>query len=324
MDTFIDSSWYFLRYTDPRNTDKPFDPELANQWMPVDFYVGGVEHAVLHLLYSRFFTKVLHDAGMVEAIEPFEQYFPLGMVLKDGAKMSKSKGNVVSPMEIIDRYGADTARLFILFAAPPDGELDWNDAGVEGSHRFLNRVWRMVQQHKELVRNRPVAQLEGKKAKELNRVLQQTIKKVGGDVGDRLQFNTAVSAIMELINAIHAYPADADQGVLAEAVEQAIILLAPFVPHITEEMWQELGHESSVHDQSWPSFDADALLLDEVEMAVQINGKVRHKAVVPTGADRKEVESQVLAEEKVKSLLEGKTIRKVIVVPGKLINIVAN
>lgn len=324
MDTFIDSSWYFLRYTDPHNTDKPFDPERANQWMPVDFYIGGIEHAVLHLLYSRFFTKVLHDAGMVEAIEPFAHYFPLGMVLKDGAKMSKSKGNVVSPMEIIDRYGADTARLFILFAAPPDGELDWSDTGVEGSHRFLNRVWRMVQQHKELFRNRPAAKMETKEAKELYRTLQQTIKKVTDDVGDRLQFNTAVSAIMELINAIHSHPADANQGVLAEAIEKAIILLAPFVPHITEEMWRELGYESSVHDQPWPSFDPEALVLDEVEMAVQINGKVRHKAVVPAGADRGEVESRVLAEEKVKSLLEGKTIRKVIVVPGKLINIVAN
>ncbi|PTX64812.1 leucyl-tRNA synthetase [Melghirimyces profundicolus] len=323
MDTFIDSSWYFLRYTDPHNTEKPFDAVKANEWMPVDHYIGGIEHAVLHLLYSRFFTKVLHDAGMVDAVEPFEHYFPLGMVLKDGAKMSKSKGNVVSPMEIIDRYGADTARLFILFAAPPDGELDWSDSGVEGSFRFLNRVWRLVHRHKDLFRDRPPARPEKGAAKDLYRLLHQTIKKVTADVGDRLQFNTAVSAIMELVNGIHSYPKEADRGTLAEAIEKTVILLAPFVPHITEELWHRLGREGSIHEQPWPRHDEKALVQSEVEIAVQINGKVRHKSVVPARADKEEVEERVMAEDKVKNLLEGKTVRKVIVVPGKLVNIVA-
>lgn len=323
MDTFVDSSWYFLRYTDARNTKQPFTPEKANEWMPVDLYIGGVEHAVLHLLYSRFFTKVLHDAGMVDAIEPFQHYFPLGMVLKEGSKMSKSKGNVVSPMEIINHYGADTARLFILFAAPPEGELDWSDSGVEGSYRFLNRIWRLVQQNLDLLRERPQLRPEEREAQELNRLTHQTIKKVTQDVGDRFQFNTAVSAIMELFNAIHAYPDDADRGTLAHAMETMVLLLAPFVPHITEELWQRMGHETSVHAQPWPQYDEQALVQKEVQIAVQINGKVRHKAIVPAQADRKEVETCVLAEEKVKGLLEGKTVRKVIVVPGKLVNIVA-
>ncbi|SMO50876.1 leucine--tRNA ligase [Melghirimyces algeriensis] len=323
MDTFVDSSWYFLRYTDPHNTEKPFDAEKADEWMPVNHYIGGIEHAVLHLLYARFFTKVLHDAGMLKATEPFEQYFPLGMVLKNGSKMSKSKGNVVSPMDIIDRYGADTARLFILFAAPPEGELDWNDSGVEGSHRFLNRIWRMVQLNQELFQNRPDPKPEEKASKELYRLLHRTIKKVTEDIEDRLQFNTAVSAIMQLVNGINAYPQDADRGTLVEAIEKTVILLAPFVPHLTEELWQQMGYQTSVHEQPWPQYDETALVQNEWEIVVQINGKVRHKSTVSAQADREEVERQVMAEEKVKQLLEGKTVRKVIVVPGKLVNIVA-
>ncbi|MFC4076788.1 leucine--tRNA ligase [Salinithrix halophila] len=324
MDTFIDSSWYYLRYIDPHNTEKPFDPEKANRWMPVDDYIGGVEHAVLHLLYSRFVTKVLHDAGMLETDEPFKRLFTLGMVLKDGAKMSKSKGNVVSPMEIIERFGADTARMFILFAAPADGELDWSESGVEGSFRFLNRVWRMVQQHVDTVKAKPAPRIEDGAAKELNRLLHYTVKKVTEDSGERYQFNTAVSAIMELVNGIYAYPEEADRGILAEAVEKTVQMLAPFVPHITEELWQDLGFTSSVHEEPWPSYEEKALVLDEVEIAVQVNGKVRHKAVVPAQADKAAIESMVMNEEKVQGLIEGKTLRKVIVVPGKLVNIVAN
>ncbi|SDW99150.1 leucyl-tRNA synthetase [Marininema mesophilum] len=323
MDTFIDSSWYYLRYTDPKNKELPFAPEKANEWMAVDDYIGGVEHAVLHLLYSRFVTKVLHDAEMIQVDEPFKRLFTLGMVLKDGSKMSKSKGNVVSPMEIIEKYGADTARMFVLFAAPADGELDWNDAGVDGIYRFLNRVWRMAQQHVELVHEKPEVKLEDSVAQGLNRLLHQTVKKVTIDAGDRYQFNTAISAIMELVNGINAYPAEGDRGVLAEAVEKMVLMLAPFVPHITEELWHDFGHESSVHKKSWPTYDEKALILDEVEIVVQINGKVRHKSVLPATADKAMIEETILAEEKVKALIEGKTIRKVVVVPGKLVNIVA-
>ncbi|PTM59548.1 leucine--tRNA ligase [Desmospora activa] len=323
MDTFIDSSWYFLRYVDPHNQTVPFAKEKADRWMPVDFYIGGVEHAVLHLLYSRFVTKVLHDADMLEAEEPFRHYFPQGMVLKDGSKMSKSKGNVVSPREIIDRYGADTARLFILFAAPPDRELEWSDSGVEGSYRFLTRVWRMVQNHNSLFENQPLPQQSDAAAKELNRLVHQTVKKATVDMDERYQFNTAISGIMELVNGIYAYPEEADRGTLAQAIETVIVLLAPFAPHISAELWQDIGKSDSVHDQPWPAYDEAALVLDEVEIAVQINGKVRHKATVPTGADREAIEAQVMAEEKVRQLVDGKTVRKVIVIPGKLVNIVA-
>lgn len=323
MDTFIDSSWYFLRYLDPHNQTKPFAEDKADRWMPVDFYIGGVEHAVLHLLYSRFVTKVLHDAGMLEADEPFQHYFPQGMVLKDGSKMSKSKGNVVSPREIIDRYGADTARLFILFAAPPDRELEWSDSGVEGSYRFLTRVWRMVQQHVSLFVDRPAPQRSDDAAKELTRLLHQTVKKATVDIGERYQYNTAISGIMELVNGIYAYPEEADRGTLAQAIETVIVLLAPFAPHITEELWRNIGHTDSVHAQPWPTYDESALVLAEVEIAVQINGKVRHKAVVPADADKEAIEAQVMAEEKVRQLVDGKTVRKVIVIPGKLVNIVA-
>jgi leucyl-tRNA synthetase len=322
MDTFIDSSWYYLRYTDPKNDEVPFASEKANKWLPVDEYIGGIEHAILHLLYSRFFTKVLYDAGMVNFTEPFKSLLTQGMVLKDGAKMSKSKGNVVSPDEIIAKYGADTGRLFILFAAPPDRDLEWSDSGVEGSFRFLNRVWRMVDSHSELIASRPAVNLADSAAKDLNRTLHATIKKVSEDIGERRQFNTAISSIMELVNKIYAYPQDADRGMLAHAIETTVVLLAPFAPHITEEMWRMIGHEDSVHEQSWPVFDESALVLDEVEIVVQINGKVREKMVISANATREEMERIVNESEKVKELVAGKTIRKVIAVPGKLVNIV--
>ncbi|MCS1350407.1 leucine--tRNA ligase [Mechercharimyces sp. CAU 1602] len=324
MDTFMDSSWYFLRYTDPHNDQLPFDPAKANRWMGVDQYIGGIEHAVLHLLYSRFFMKVLYDAGMVGADEPFKSLLPQGMVNKDGAKMSKSKGNVVGPLEIIERYGADTARLFILFAAPPERDMEWSDAGVEGSYRFINRVWRMVEQHHSLfqgTRSHPV--LTDKAAQSLHRLTHQSIKKVTDDIEERDQYNTAVSAIMELVNAIYLYPEEADRGTLADAIESTLLLLAPFVPHVTEEMWSRLGHTTSIHKESWPSFDPTALVQNEVELAVQVNGKVRSKVVVAKEASQEEIEKRVLADERVQAQVEHKTIRKVIVIPGKLVNIVA-
>lgn len=324
MDTFIDSSWYFFRYADAKNDRLPFDPERIREWLPVDEYIGGIEHAVLHLLYSRFFTKVLYDAGLVHVDEPFTSLLTQGMVLRDGAKMSKSKGNTVSPLEIIERYGADTARLFILFAAPPERDLEWSDSGVEGCYRFLGRVFRAVMGNEELFRNRPEARPEKGPARDLYRRIHRTIKKVTEDVGERYHFNTAISAIMELMNAINEYPEDADRGTLAEALETAVILLAPFVPHLTEELWRAMGHETSVHEQPWPSYDPEMLVEEEVEMAVQINGRVRDKLVVPVTADRETVEQLALNQERIKNHLSGKTVRKVIVVPKKLVNIVAN
>ena len=324
MDTFIDSSWYFFRYADAKNDRLPFDPERIREWLPVDEYIGGIEHAVLHLLYSRFFTKVLYDAGLVHVDEPFTSLLTQGMVLRDGAKMSKSKGNTVSPLEIIERYGADTARLFILFAAPPERDLEWSDSGVEGCYRFLGRVFRTVMGNEELFRNRPEARPEKGPARDLYRRIHRTIKKVTEDVGERYHFNTAISAIMELINAINEYPEDADRGTLAEALETAVILLAPFAPHLAEELWRAMGHETSVHEQPWPSYDPEMLVEEEVEMAVQINGRVRDKLVVPVTADRETVEQLALNQERIKNHLSGKTVRKVIVVPKKLVNIVAN
>lgn len=324
MDTFIDSSWYYLRYTDAHNTELPFSKEQADKWMQVDEYIGGIEHAILHLLYSRFFTKVLHDIGMIKHDEPFRSLLTQGMVLKDGAKMSKSKGNVVSPDEIIEKYGADTGRLFILFAAPPERDLDWTDTGVEGSSRFLHRVWRLVDNHAELFTSNVAAPAPSDEAsKELYRTTHYAIKKVSEDIGERYAFNTAISTIMELVNKLYVYPETADRGTLAFALKTLVILMAPITPHIAEEMWQHLlGNKDSVHEQAWPSYDPQALVLDEVEIVIQINGKVREKLVVSNSFTKEELEAHVVGHEKTTALLEGKTVRKVITVPGKLVNIV--
>lgn len=323
MDTFIDSSWYYLRYTDPHNEQLPFAKEKADEWLPVKEYTGGIEHAVLHLLYSRFFTKVLFDAGMVSVEEPFESLLAQGMVLRDGAKMSKSKGNVVSPMEIIDRYGADTARLFILFAAPPERDLEWTDAGVEGSYRFLKRVWRIMNENKALFGDSKLVEADSPAAKELHRLTHHTIKKVTVEIGERNHFNTGVSSIMELVNGISSYPANADQMVLRFALESVALLLAPFVPHLAEELWQVMGKDGSVHLASWPEYNPTALIQAEVEIVVQVNGKVKEKLLVASSASKEEIESQAVEHQKIQALISGKTVRKVIVVPGKLVNIVA-
>jgi len=323
MDTFIDSSWYYLRYTDARNEQLPFSKENADKWLQVDEYIGGIEHAILHLLYSRFFTKVLHDAGMLSFDEPFRSLLTQGMVLKDGAKMSKSKGNVVSPDEMIEKYGADTVRLFILFAAPPDRDLDWTDTGVEGSYRFLQRVWRLVEGHADLFKGTvPAPNPADEASKDLYRMTHYAIKKVSEDIGERYTFNTAISTIMELVNKLYAYPENADRGTLAFAINTLALLLAPITPHIAEELWETLGHKESVHAQAWPTYDPQALVLDEIEIVIQINGKVRDKLVVPNGMSKEELEAHVLQHEKAQALLEGKTVRKVIAVPGKLVNIV--
>ena len=326
MDTFICSSWYYMRYTDPHNTHKPFAADKVNYWAPVDQYIGGIEHAILHLLYSRFFTKVLRDEKLLDFDEPFQNLLTQGMVIKDGAKMSKSKGNVVSPEEIIQKYGADTARLFILFAAPVERDLEWSDQGVEGAFRFLNRVWRIVAHFQDAIK-------EGlddydhstltTEEKSLRRTLHQTIKKVTEDVGERFMFNTAISAVMELVNAFYGFQdKTVHPGLVRELSFTLVKMLAPFAPHITEELWSCMEGKGSVHDARWPKFDRAAIVEDEVEIVLQINGKVRDKLTVPADIELQEMEKLALAQPKVVELTAGKTVVKVICVPKKLVNIV--
>ncbi len=331
IDTFVCSSWYFLRYCSPHDPERAFDPEKVRYWMPVDQYIGGVEHAILHLMYARFFTKVLHDLGLVPIDEPFTNLLTQGMVLKEGAKMSKSKGNVVSPEEIIEHYGADTARLFILFAAPPERDLDWSDQGVEGAYRFINRVWRLVQHVAPVVRtSRGVSAGSGdlrQEERELRRATHRSIQKVTEDIRTRFNFNTAVSSIMELVNAMYHYTeqvpqADWNTAVLRESVINLVLLLAPFTPHLTEELWEMLGEPGSVHDQKWPGFDPAALVQEEIEIVVQVNGRLRDRLNVPAGISTGEMEGIVLAQPRVKELLSGKELVRVICVPGKLVNLV--
>ncbi len=330
MDTFLCSSWYYLRYTDPKNTEMPFAKDINNYWGPVDQYIGGIEHAILHLLYARFFLKVLRDAGMVDYDEPFANLLTQGMVIKDGAKMSKSLGNVVSPEEILSKYGADTARLFILFAAPPERELEWSDQGVEGSFRFLNRVWRIVHnflpQLEAKVDGYDVAALT-EADKDLRRVVHSSIKKVTTDLTTRFSFNTAISTLMELVNALYAYKEvkqEPNAGLVYEALSALVRMLAPFVPHITEEIWRNaFDAASSVHEQSWPVYDEDAMKVDNVEIVLQVNGKVRGRLVVPAAATKEELEKIALADTNVQANIGTATVRKIICVPGRLVNIVA-
>lgn len=330
MDTFLCSSWYYLRYTDAHNDKMPFDKELNNYWGPVDQYIGGIEHAILHLLYSRFFVKVLRDAGLVDYDEPFSNLLTQGMVIKDGAKMSKSLGNVVSPEEILSKYGADTARLFILFAAPPERELEWSDQGVEGSFRFLNRIWRIVQAF-EAVLAQKVTEYDhsnlSEADKDLRRVLHSSIKKVTNDIETRFNFNTAISTMMELVNALYAYKEAAKEpnaGLIYEAISDLIKMMSPFVPHITEELWRgAIDANSSVHEQSWPEFDEEALKVDNVEIVLQVNGKVRGRLTVPAEATKEELEKIAMADANVQAHIGDATVRKVICVPGRLVNIVA-
>lgn len=330
MDTFLCSSWYYLRYTDAHNDKLPFDKELNNYWGPVDQYIGGIEHAILHLLYSRFFVKVLRDAGLVDYDEPFSNLLTQGMVIKDGAKMSKSLGNVVSPEEILSKYGADTARLFILFAAPPERELEWSDQGVEGSFRFLNRIWRIVQAF-EAVLAQKVTEYDhsnlSEAEKDLRRVLHSSIKKVTNDIETRFNFNTAISTMMELVNALYAYKEAAKEpnaGLIYEAISDLIKMMSPFVPHITEELWRgAIDANSSVHEQSWPECDEEALKVDNVEIVLQVNGKVRGRLTVPAEATKEELEKIAMADTNVQAHIGDATVRKVICVPGRLVNIVA-
>ena len=325
MDTFLDSSWYFLRYCDPKNDKAPFDPAKAEYWMDVDQYIGGVEHAILHLMYSRFFQMAFYDMGLVKQEEPFRNLLTQGMVNKDGKKMSKSLGNVVSPEDIIKKYGADTARLFILFAAPPDRELDWSDAGVEGSYKFLNRVYRLVYEIKAKYPQFPEAfEIKTQADKDLNYMLNAAIKKVSEDVGGRFSFNTAISSIMELVNEMYKYKEgeEVNAGLLGKATKELILILSPFVPHICEEMWQHIGQTESVSTMRWPEFDESALVKDTVEIVVQINGKVKEKLMVSADDDKETLEKIAMESEKIKGLLADKSVVKVIAVPKRLINIV--
>ncbi|ACL70087.1 leucine--tRNA ligase [Halothermothrix orenii] len=329
MDTFVDSSWYFLRYTDPKNDKLPFSKENAKKWFPVDQYIGGIEHAILHLLYARFFTKVIYDMDMIDSVEPFTNWLAQGMVLKDGAKMSKSKGNVVDPEDILDRFGADTARLFILFAAPPEKDLEWSDRGVEGAERFLNRVWRLVADNIKEIKNTDQASLDvnsfNKNEKDLYRNLHVTIKRVTEDIGERLNFNTAISAIMELTNATYQYLNGVEKvnyTLIKDIIEKMLLILAPFAPHMTEELWSELGNDESIHIQKWPGYEEKALKKDEVTIVVQVNGKVRDKLQVSADIDEDKLKEQVLELPRIQKYTEGKEIVKTIIIPKKLVNIV--
>ena len=338
MDTFVDSSWYFYRYTDARNGRAPFDSQIANYWFPIDQYIGGVEHAILHLIYSRFWTKFMRDMGLIRNGEPVERLFTQGMVIKDGAKMSKSLGNVVVPDEMIARYGADSARLYSLFAAPPDRDLDWQDAGIEGIQRFLGRVYRFVVRNSsvEMPPASPTTQdtLETMslppEARAIQSKLHQTIKRVSTDFQGRWHFNTSIAAIMELVNALYAVEDRAARApekvfprpLAAEVQRTLVLLLAPFAPYLAHELWEMLGEKGDLLKAAWPKFDPELAKEEELEIPVQINGKLRCVIVVPADATKELIEERALAEPKVQAAVAGKQIVKIIVVAGKLINIV--
>jgi leucyl-tRNA synthetase len=327
MDTFVESSWYFLRYCCPDYLAGPLDQAKVKYWMSVDQYIGGIEHAVLHLLYARFFTKVLRDLGYVNVDEPFTNLLTQGMVIKDGAKMSKSKGNVVDPNSLIEKYGADTARLFSLFAAPPEKDLDWNDQGVDGSFRFLNRLWKLAGELLPFIADSAQVNVDSlaDEGRALRRLVHKTIRKVSADVEERFHFNTAISAIMELVNAIQAFSQKnlpQNSALLREALESTLLLLYPFVPHFTEELWERIGHDGGIEKAGWPAYDEEAAADEELLIVVQVNGKLRGRITVAADAAEEAVKGVVFADEKVMSYLDGKTPRKIIYVPGKLVNIV--
>jgi leucyl-tRNA synthetase len=346
MDTFVDSSWYFLRFTDPSNAEQPFDPAAAAYWMPVDFYSGGVEHAILHLLYSRFFTRVLRDVGLVNFDEPFKRLLTQGMVLKNGAVMSKSKGNVVDPDDMIGKYGADALRLYVMFVAPPEKEVEWSDAGLEGSFRFLLRVWRLVDHWAETVGGDGVPSCgpdctESERA--LRRKTHDTVRRVTVDIEERMHLNTAVSSMMELVNELYAFsdatahgaPSRAEPpagrveraqtiAVIREALDALILMLSPFAPHMAEELWQMMGHATGLMHAGWPSYDPEIAKADEVVVPVQINGKVRARLTVPASLAEDDLRDRVLADAGVKNYIAGKTVRKVVVAKGPLVSVVVS
>jgi len=325
FDTFMESSWYYARFACPDSNQAMLD-ERADYWLPVDQYVGGVEHAILHLLYARFFHKLLRDEGLVKSSEPFTRLLTQGMVLKDGVKMSKSKGNTVDPQELVDTYGADTVRLFIIFAAPPEQALEWSDAGVEGAHRFLRRLWAFACEHGEAIRTasrEPNWALAATELKDLRREVHDALKQALFDF-ERQQFNTVVSGGMKIFNTVSRIEDDSDMGhaLRREGLSILLRLLAPITPHITHALWQALGYEGVVVDAPWPVPDESALVRDLIPLVVQVNGKVRARIEMPADADKATIEQTALAEPNAQRFIEGKTVRKIIVVPGKLVNIV--
>jgi leucyl-tRNA synthetase len=344
MDTFVDSSWYFLRFCDPRNADLPFDPKAAAYWMPVDFYSGGVEHAILHLLYSRFFTRVLRDVGLVQFDEPFKRLLTQGMVLRHGAVMSKSKGNVVDPDDMIQKYGADALRLYVMFVAPPEKEVEWSDTGLEGSFRFLVRVWRLVDHWCAAVRassGTPSDLSDAERA--IRRKTHETIRRVTADIEERMHLNTAVSSLMELVNDLYAFSETTPIGapsrhdvtavafdrpqsvaVMREAVQALVLMISPFAPHMAEELWEMLGHTGGLIETPWPSFDAEAAKAAELVVPVQVNGKLRARLTVPVGLPDEELQTRALADPAVRSHTDGKTVRKVVVAKGPLVSVVVS
>jgi leucyl-tRNA synthetase len=329
MDTFVESSWYFARYACPDTKDEALDKAKVDYWLPVDQYIGGVEHAILHLLYARFFTKVLRDLDYISCPEPFENLLTQGMVIKDGAKMSKSKGNVVDPNELIQKYGADTVRLFSLFAAPPERDLDWSDKGVEGASRFLNRVYRLVVHNKDRIVN-VLNELPGDlddKSRALHRKTHQTIRKVTRDLDNEFHFNTAISAIMELVNLMSPLVSDESEDiielpVIRKAIEATLLLLYPMTPHFCSELWEIIGHEQQLEDCSWPMFDPESAKEEEITVVLQVNGKVRSRLLVAPDIEDEELKKLALQDDKVQKFVAEKSIRKVIVVPKKLVNVV--
>jgi leucyl-tRNA synthetase len=344
MDTFVDSSWYFLRFADPKNADLPFSARSAEYWMPVDFYSGGIEHAILHLLYSRFFTRVLRDVGLVGFDEPFKRLLTQGMVLKDGAVMSKSKGNVVDPDDMIAKYGADALRLYVMFVAPPEKEVEWSDAGLEGSFRFLVRVWRLVDHWCETIGGEGIPACGddcSDRERTLRRKTHDTIRRVTVDVEERVHLNTAVSSLMELVNELYAFSETTAHGaptrgeapagrverpqtlaVLREAIDALVVMISPFAPHTAEELWEKLGHVEGLQAASWPAFDPDVARAEEVVVPVQINGKVRARLTLPAGLSDEELRDRALADAAVRNHTGGRTVRKVVVAKGPLVSIV--
>jgi leucyl-tRNA synthetase len=333
MDTFVDSSWYFYRFTDAHNDKLPFDPAKVKYWAPVDFYSGGVEHAILHLIYSRFFSRVFRDLGMVDHSEPFTHLLTQGMVLKDGNVMSKSKGNVVDPDTMISRVGADALRLYVMFVAPPEKEVEWTDSGLEGSFRWLHRVWHIAQEWKPRISKAGDGRLQHGTLSDAERALRRkthdTIRRVSGDVEVRKQFNTAISAMMELVNDLYAFtkrqesePTSAAALVAREAIESLIIMLSPFAPHTAEELWEQYGHAGTLAATRWPQFDAEAAKADEIEIPVQVNGKVRGRVTVPPEIGDGDLEAIALANPTVQPYTQGKTVKKVVIAKGRLVSIV--
>jgi leucyl-tRNA synthetase len=319
MDTFVDSSWYFYRYCDNQNSDAPFDPAAIQYWFPIDQYIGGVEHAILHLIYSRFWTKMMRDLGLITNNEPAARLFTQGMVIKDGAKMSKNKGNVISADTMMDEFGADTGRLFELFAAPPERDLDWTDAGAEGAYRFLGRVFRFVTRNADRLEE---TGQPGEADRKVLRKLHQTIKKITDDFESRWHFNTSIAAFMELVNELYTHEAALAPATRREVLEKVVLLLAPFAPFICEEMWEAMGRTGPVFKQPWPAYDESLAAEEGADVVLSVNGKVRSRLLAPFGTAKEELERLALADEKVQFFIAGKPIVKIIVVPDKLVNVV--